>query len=132
MPGPATSCKLGIQLYSVRDLTADDTFRRTLSQLAKMGFHGVEFAWKYGGMSPSEFANFLKSLVLICCGLHVKLPELLDANHKVYDYALACESPFITTSLAGRVNDWTDLIPQVDQAATVAASKGLQFTYHND
>ena len=122
---------LGIQLYTVRELTGDKTFKDTLKALADLGFHGVEFAWKYGGMAPDELAAFLESAGLMCCGLHVQLDELLDPNHIVYDYALSCKSPFITTSLCSRIAEWTALIPRVDQAAAVVRAKGLQFTYHN-
>ncbi|MBT3375085.1 MAG: TIM barrel protein [Lentisphaerae bacterium] len=127
----ASELKVGIQLYSVRDFTGDDTFKDILSQLAEFGFEGVEFAWKYGGMSPDELAAFLQSIGLSCCGLHVQLAELQDPNHLVYEYALACKSPFITTSLCGRTDEWGELVPQVGEAAAIAAGKGLQFTYHN-
>jgi len=122
---------LGIQLYSVRSLTEEDVFKETLTALANMGFQGVEFAWKYGGMDPNELARFLRSTGLVCCGLHVQLAELLDPNHLVYEYAVATGSPFITTSLASRVAEWAELVPRIDEAAVVARSKGLQFTYHN-
>jgi len=127
----ANDLNIGIQLYSVRDFTGDDVFMDTLAELADLGFEGVELAWKYGGMSPDDLAAFLENIGLRCCGLHVQLAELLDPGHKVYEYAQACNSPFITTSLCGRVNEWEELVPQVGEAAAVAAGKGLQFTYHN-
>ncbi len=123
--------QLGIQLYTVRDLTGDDVFKDTLAALAELGFEGVEFAWRYGGMPPAELAAFLQSLGLACCGLHVQLEELLDPGHVVYDYATACGSPYITTSLCAQVDGWGDLLPQVGAAAETARSHGLQFTYHN-
>lgn len=123
--------QLGIQLYSVRDLTGDDTFRATLTTLAGLGFQGVEFAWKYGGMAPAELADFLTSLGLACCGLHVQLNELLDPGHRVYQYAQATGSPFITTSLAGKEAEWDKLLPALNQAGRIAADHGLAFTYHN-
>ncbi|MEN6549451.1 MAG: sugar phosphate isomerase/epimerase [Armatimonadia bacterium] len=123
--------RLGIQLYTVRDLTGDDLFQSTLTALAALGFEGVEFAWRYGGMQPDELAAFLRSLDIACCGLHVQLEELLDPQHIVYDYARACGSPYITTSLCSRLEEWEDLLPQVSKAAAIARPKGLQFTYHN-
>jgi len=123
--------RLGIQLYTVRELTGADTFKDTLRQLSELGFEGVEFAWRYGGMGPEALAAFLDALGLTCCGLHVKLPELLDPEHQVYDYALATGSRFITTSLAGRQAEWPALLPQVQEAGRIAAGKGLVFTYHN-
>ena len=60
---------VGIQLYTVRGDLQND-FAGTLKALADMGYDGVEFAWNYGGMSPSELANFLKDVGLRACGLH--------------------------------------------------------------
>ena len=126
-----STMKLGIQLYTVRDLTGDGTFKDTLRELADLGFEGVEFAWRYGGMEPDELAAFLKSVGMVCCGMHVQLGELLDAGHSVYEYALAMDAPYITTSLASRVSEWDALIPQVEEAGRVAATRDRQFTYHN-
>jgi sugar phosphate isomerase/epimerase len=123
--------KLGIQLYTLRDLTGEDTFEETLTAVSEMGFQGVEFAWKYGGLSPRELAAFLRSLSLECCGLHVQIEELLDPAHIVYDYAIATGSPFITTSLCSRLTEWDALVPKIETASRIAASKGLVLTYHN-
>lgn len=123
--------RLGIQLYTVRELTDEASFKSTLTALAGMGFEGVEFAWKYGGMQPDELSDFLDGLGLACCGLHVQLDELLDPDHRVYAYAEATRSRFITTSLCHRMPEWTALLTELTRAATVAAGHGLQFTYHN-
>ena len=126
-----SSMRLGIQLYTVRDLTGDEDFRETLRRLADLGFEGVEFAWRYGGMGPDELSAFGSSVGLVCCGMHVQLNELLDSSHLVYEYAAALASPYITTSLASRTSEWPDLLPQVEHAGRIASSKGLRFTYHN-
>lgn len=123
--------KLGIQLYTVRSLMDDAHFADTMTRVADLGFEGVEFAWKYGGLKPKELAAFLADLGLVCCGVYVKLEELLDPNHEVYDYAIATGSPYVTTGLAGRLDEWDALIPQVEQAGRVARDRGLVFTYHN-
>jgi len=123
--------KLGIQLYTVREFMDDARFVDTMKRVAEFGFQGVEFAWKYGGLKPKELAAFLADLGLACCGVYVKLDELLDPNHIVYEYALATGSPYVTTGLAGQLDQWDALIPQVEQAGRVAKDKGLVFTYHN-
>ncbi len=128
----APSPRLGIQLYTVRDLTDDAQFRDTLAELARLGFAGVEFAWKYGTMAPAELAGFLASLGLACCGLFAKnLAELLDPGHAIYDYAQALGCPFVTASVSGREAEWDTLLPQLNQAGRIAAGHGLSFTYHN-
>lgn len=123
--------KLGIQLYTVRDLIEGAAFRDILRGLAGMGFKGFEFAWKYGGLKPAELGNFLAELGVECCGLHADLDELLVAGHRVYEYALAARSRFITTSLAGSDQPWDVLLPRLDRAGRIAADHGLVFTYHN-
>ena len=132
MESTATSTpKFGIQLYTVRNLMDDAHFVETMTRVSELGFEGVEFAWKYGGLSPKELAAFLADLGLVCCGVYVKLEELLDPDHVVYDYALATGSPYVTTGLAGQLDQWDALIPQVEQAGRVARDKGLTLTYHN-
>ena len=122
---------LGIQLYTIRAHTGDEQFRDALQRVSDMGFQGVELAWKYGGMQPKELARFLTDLELRCCGLHLQLSELLDPNHLVYTYALACRSSYVTTSLCDRVEQFRDLVPALNEAGRIAAAKGLRFTYHN-
>lgn len=123
--------RIGVQLYTVRNLTGGDAFKDTLRALADLGFQGVEFAWKYGGMDPAGLAAFLQSIDLACCGLHVQLGELLEPDHLVHEYAQAARSEFITTSLCKHIDEWNTLLPRVDEAAAIAADKGLTFTYHN-
>jgi sugar phosphate isomerase/epimerase len=127
-----TAPRLGIQLYTVRELTDDGQFRDTLTKLARLGFEGVEFAWKYGGMSPTELADFLASQGLTCCGIFARsLADLLDSGHATYAYAHALKSPFVTASVSGREAEWDALLPQLNLAGRIAADHGLQFTYHN-
>jgi sugar phosphate isomerase/epimerase len=123
--------KLGIQLYTLRDQVGPDVFRETLQTVADLGFSGVEFAWQYGGMSPEELGDFLPSLGLACCGLHVQLAELLEPDHIIYDYAHHARAPFITTSLCQQTAEFARLCPQLDEAGRVAADNGFFFTYHN-
>lgn len=126
-----SSPRLGIQLYSVRTLCEDATYKTTLTQLAQLGFEGVELAWKYGGMNPQELADFLQSIGLQTAGMHVKLDELLTPGHQVYQYAKVLGSPFITTSQHTRTGDWPQVIQQLQAAGRIARDHGLQLTYHN-
>lgn len=128
---PHTLPRIGIQLYSVRNLTDPSDFRETLTRLADLGFQGVEFAWKYGDMPADQLAEFLRSLNLSCCGLHVQLDELLQPDHPVYEIAKAVESPWVTISLAGRESQWDQLLPSINSAAKIAVVHGLTLTYHN-
>lgn len=122
---------VGIQLYTVRADCAED-FEGTLAALAEMGYQGVETAGNYGSMPPSDFAAMLKRYSLKLCGQHVGLAQLQDGDSDVYKYAKACACPYVTTSLAGQVEqNWKSIIPEVEKAGAVAASRGCTFTYHN-
>ncbi len=122
---------VGIQLYTVREDCEKD-FVGTLEALAEMGYDGVEFAWNYGGMSPSELAAFLKEVGLRACGLHAPKDQAADADSEAYTYAGGIGCPYVSTSLAGEVaKDWPAAIELVQRAGRAAAQQGLQFTYHN-
>jgi sugar phosphate isomerase/epimerase len=127
----AQKLPIGIQLYTVRDLL-DKDFTGTLKALADIGYQGVEFAWKYGGMSPEKLADFLKRLGLRCCGLHTNLDDIRNPQSDSYQYAKALGSPYLTTSRASDVaKDWNATIRDVAAAAAVASREGYVFTYHN-
>lgn len=122
---------LAIQLYTVRTSLAQD-FRGTLEALLQTGYHAVEFAWIYGGLTPSEQTGCLKSLGLTACGLHATLNELLDAGSHVYACAQALEVRYVTTSCAEQVaGDWDATIRRIGEAASLAKSLGVTLTYHN-
>lgn len=123
---------LGIQLYSVRD-QLEKSFEGTMDALKAMGVEGVEFAWNYGGMDPSQLAAFLKKKGLLCCGLHTGLKDLQDPASQAYQYAKAVGAPCMTTSCCGQdeLANWDQTIAALAEAGRVAASQGMRFTYHN-
>lgn len=122
---------VGIQLYTVRDLLKGD-FKGVVREIAKMGYKGVEFAGQYGDMANGELAAFLGETGLKCCGMHVGLADIANAESDVYKRAKALGCSFVTTSLAGRVaQNWAATIKEVAVAGDVAKKMGVIFTYHN-
>lgn len=71
---------IGLQLYSVRDVTSKD-MPGTIEAVAKMGYQGVEFAG-YGGMKAEDLRKVLDQNKLVCCGTHTKLDTLLGDSLK--------------------------------------------------
>ena len=72
------------------------------------------------------------------CGIHGRAADLADPASQIYDYAVALNSPFVTTSVCGdRLNkaDYRDheeeCIGICRAAGEGAAKRGLRFTYHN-
>ena len=78
----AASPRIGIQLYSVRDDCAKD-FDAALTQLAKMGFIGMEFAGyhSYSG-KPKELRQKLDELKVVAAGTHIRTASFLGDELK--------------------------------------------------
>jgi len=76
--------KVGLQLYSVRDVTEAD-LHGALKEVAALGYENVEFAGFFGH-SGEEVAQWLKELGLRASGTHTGL----DALEKDFDQIVAC------------------------------------------
>lgn len=129
--------KIGIQLYSIREALKQD-FKGVCRELVKLGCDAVEPAFYFGDMAPDELAAFFKEIGLKVCGIHGRAADLANPESDIYDYAVALNSPFVTTSVCGdRVNkvnylDYEDETTGIcSNAGMGAAKRGLRFTYHN-
>jgi sugar phosphate isomerase/epimerase len=78
---------IAFQLYTVRGEFARDV-PGTLKTLGQIGYQAVEF-WDYAGTpniykqySAADLRKLLEESGLKCCGMHVKLEALSDANLK--------------------------------------------------
>jgi sugar phosphate isomerase/epimerase len=125
---------LGIQLYSVRELTAKD-FRGTLQMLAHLGYGAVEFAG-YGGVPASEMRGWLGELDLRVVGSHVQIDDLQKEFDREADYLNGIGGEFLivpwpperfTRDEAG----WAKLGRELADLAAKAKQRGLRFAYHN-
>ena len=73
---------IGLQLYSVRQLAAKDP-AGVISQVAQIGYKGVEFAGYYGyEKKPEELRKILDANKIVCCGTHTKWPSILPDQIK--------------------------------------------------
>ncbi len=66
--------QIGLELYTVRDLTAKD-YEGTLTKVAAMGYREVEPASDYAGMEPKQFRAMLDRLGLSVPSTHVGASE---------------------------------------------------------
>ena len=62
--------KVALQLYSVRGYTQKAGLAKTLEEVAKVGYEGVEFAG-YWGMKPEDIKKVLAANGLVAVGTHV-------------------------------------------------------------
>ncbi|AWB66658.1 sugar phosphate isomerase/epimerase [Saccharobesus litoralis] len=131
-----TMPKISVQLWSVKDAVKRD-FEGTLTQLASMGFQGVEFAGEFGRFKqdPQGLKAFLDSLGLQASAAHVGMDQLLGSQfEKTVNF-------YQTIGVKTLIDPWEERVWQAknrqaaaDDLNTLAKKLkpyGMQIGYHN-
>lgn len=123
--------EVSLQLYSINEETKKD-FRKSIEQVGKIGYKGVEFAG-YGGLSAEEMAVLLKENNLYSIGSHCGLQVLEETLEEELDYSKAIGSEYIICPGANvDTREEVDHLVQVLNAAAEKASKlNIKVGYHN-
>jgi sugar phosphate isomerase/epimerase len=74
---PDWTAQIGLELYTVRDLTAKD-YPGTLEKVAQIGYKEIEAATGYGDMSPKDFRDMIDRLGLRMPSTHSGITEGAD------------------------------------------------------
>jgi sugar phosphate isomerase/epimerase len=126
--------RVGLQLYTVRDLMAQD-MERTLERVAAIGYREVEFAG-YFGRAPKEIREMLDRFGLAAPAAHVD-PKILagdwdrifaDAKVIGHDYVIVAWTP---EEQRRTLEDYHRLAARFNRAGIAARHEGLTFAYHN-
>jgi sugar phosphate isomerase/epimerase len=126
--------RIGIQLYTVRDLMAESV-PDTLAALAAMGYKEVEFAGYYGH-SPAELKAMLSGAGLSSPSTHVQLTNIRDTLEKTMDAAAEVGHDYVvlaylTPDERASIDDYKSYVELFSKAGEAARQRGLQFGYHN-
>ena len=143
--------RIGLQLYSVRKMLAED-FPGTLKQVASVGYRNVEAAGFYNH-SAGEVKQMMASAGLKCFSAHYSLADLLKSADATMEYAntlgleyVICSSPWVpdpsrfANSPGGAwqamqhgltADDWKWNADQFNQMGRRMKAHGLKFGYHN-
>lgn len=127
--------KVGLQLYTVRDLMKAD-LPGTLAQVASLGYKEVEFAG-YFGRSPAEIRALLAQNGLTSPSTHVGYDSISSANwQKQLDDARAIGHEWVTVAYMPEeqrksIDDWKRHAAEFNKAGAQAKASGLRFAYHN-
>lgn len=126
--------KVGLQLYSIKELTQEDLFG-TLKKVANIGYDGVEFAGFFDAKA-SELKKVLDDLGLLVCGSHTGIEPLENELNKVIDYNLTIGNKYIICpGLPPHKRDSYDaymrLAEQFNEIGEKCKDHGIQFGYHN-
>jgi sugar phosphate isomerase/epimerase len=126
--------KVGIQLYTVRDVLKND-FEGTLARIGAIGYREVEFAG-YFDHTPDQVKAALSSAGLTAPATHVGPDNLGKSWDPVVTMAKAIGHEYVIVAWIPEeqrktIDDWKRIAEQLNQAGTACKAAGLQFGYHN-
>ncbi len=126
--------KIGLQLYSVKELTAQD-FTGTIAQVAKAGYDGVEFAG-YFDTPAKELRKVLDDNGIKACGSHIAM-DLIDKDlDGLIAFSQEIGSPYIVCpavwgDMVGSADAWKRTGERFEQVGRKCLENGILFGYHN-
>ncbi|MFC4303966.1 sugar phosphate isomerase/epimerase family protein [Cohnella boryungensis] len=130
--------QVGIQLYSVRDRSAND-FLGTIREIGEIGYRNVELAGYYGH-SAKEVRQALEAAGLNAPSAHVGLTvndaAIWDNLKQQVEYSLELGLkrfivPAYPLAESPTLDDVYKMADTLEQAARIVTEAGLAFGYHN-
>jgi sugar phosphate isomerase/epimerase len=127
--------KIGLQLYTVRDLMKQD-FDGTLAKVAAVGYKEVEFAG-YFDHSPKDVRAAVDRHSLTAPSAHIdykslsddKFPAVIEAAKVVgHEYLV---NPWIDEEIRKQPDAWKHAAENFNHAGEACKKAGIQFAYHN-
>jgi sugar phosphate isomerase/epimerase len=126
--------KLGVQLYTVRDLMKTD-FDGTIAKVAQIGYKEVEFAG-YFGHTPQQVRAACEKNGLDPVSTHVQYDELDDKFPSVIEDSktiglkyIVC--PWIPEDIRKNPDIWKQAAEKFNRCGERTKKAGMQFAYHN-
>jgi sugar phosphate isomerase/epimerase len=126
--------KVGVQLYTVRDLMKDD-FEGTIAKVAQIGYKEVEFAG-YFGRTADQVKAVLQKNGLKAPSTHVQYDELDDKFPSVIEFSktigleyIVC--PWIPEDLRKNPDIWKQASEKFNKCGEQSKKAGMEFGYHN-
>jgi sugar phosphate isomerase/epimerase len=133
-PRAAKLQRIGMELYTVRSLTAKD-LAGTLAQLAKIGYKEVEFAG-YQGHTAAQVRAMLDQYGLTAPSAHIDIVKIETDADATFGDAKIVGHKWITVPSLPRgqrqtVDDWKQIAARFNAAAKRVNDAGLKFAFHN-
>ena len=126
--------RLGLQLYTMRDLMERDV-ARTLEKVAAVGYREVEFTG-YFGESPAGLRMLLDAVGLEAPSSHVSLEDLTKDPARTFDAAEVIGHRYLVVPSLDpedrrSLDDYRRVAATLNRAAENASARGLRVGYHN-
>ena len=126
--------KVGVQLYTVRDLMKDD-FDGTIAKVAQIGYKEVEFAG-YFGRTGKQVREVVEKNGLSAPSTHVqydeldeKFPSVIETSKEIGLEYIIC--PWIPPELRKSPDIWKQASEKFNKCGEQSKKAGMQFGYHN-
>ena len=126
--------KVGVQLYTVRDLMKSD-FEGTIAKVAAIGYKEVEFAG-YFDRTPQQVRAVLDKNGLKAPATHVqydeldaKFPKVIEDSKTIGLEYIVC--PWIPEDLRKSPDIWKQASEKFNRCGELSKKAGMQFAYHN-
>lgn len=126
---------VGLQLYTVRDLTKKD-FAGTLKKVAEIGYDAVEFAG-FGDLKAPEVKQLITELKLKAAGSHEAIDRLqkevdqvIEFNKAIDNHYMVCPYMPDTWQKKGAAG-YKEFAGLLETAGEKIKAAGLQLCYHN-
>ena len=132
--GTPASARLGLQLYTVRDLMAEDMVA-TLELVAGVGYREVEFAG-YFDNQPADVRRHLESFGLHAPSAHIGYGDFAADVNRVIGHAASVGHRFVIVPAIpdderATLDDYQRHAENFNRWSEACNSAGLQFGYHN-
>jgi sugar phosphate isomerase/epimerase len=126
--------RIGIQLYSVRNLMQQD-MPGTLAQVAAAGYKEVEFAG-YFGRTADQVRQLLAQNGLTSPSSHLQFDPFTGNASAVLAFSKAIGNewaviPYIPEERRKTMDDWKRITDLLNSLGAQAKSQGLRLAYHN-
>lgn len=124
--------KIGLQLYSIKNISEEHGLAKALSKAASFGYDSVEFAGYYG-LSVTEILRELDKNNLEVAGIHQGIDAIKDDIFSVIKTAkgLGAYSLCVPWYICDSVNDWIEFAKQLNEYGKRFNDAGILFGYHN-
>jgi len=125
---------VGVQLYTLRSLLADD-LEGALEHVATMGYRKVEFAGYYD-RSPDELNALMARLKLTAPAAHLMPADIRERPDEVLDAAAAMGHnylvcAYLTEDDRASLDDYRVIADLLNGFGQRCADRGIQLAYHN-
>lgn len=131
--GGSGTAPLGVQLYTIRDLMAEDV-AAALDLVASVGFEQVEFAG-YFDRTPAELRRLLSASGLTPVAAHVGVGQFEDDAARVIDHAAEMGHDYVVIpslpDAERSLDDYRRHAGNFNRWGEASAAAGVQFAYHN-